>query len=122
MKLKKTLAFWKNFRMFRGRGCVEGEYNIKLTADSLPTVQPQRNVPLRLMDKFKVTLNDLERNDIIAKVEEPVEWVSNLVIVEKPNNSLRLCLDPPDLNEAIEREDFKPPSFASPTFPVMARQ
>ncbi|KAL9951280.1 hypothetical protein ACROYT_G043918 [Oculina patagonica] len=97
--------------VFEGLGCVEGEYNIKLKANSLPTIQPQRNVPLRLLDKLKVTLNDLERNDIIAKVEELVEWVRNLVIVEKPNNSLRLCLDPPDLNEAIEREDFKPPSF-----------
>ena len=63
------------------------------------------------MDKLKGTLNDLERKDIIAKVEEPVSWVSNLVIVEKANKTLRLCLDPPDLNEAIEKEDFKPPSF-----------
>ena len=97
--------------VFKGLGCVEGEYNIKLKANSRPSIQPQRNVPLRLLDKLKLTIENLESNDIIAKVEEPVEWVSNLVIVEKPNNSLRLCLDPPDLNEAIEREDFKPPSF-----------
>ena len=37
---------------------------------------------------------DLEKQDIIAKVEEPVAWVSNLVIVEKANKTLRLCLDP----------------------------
>ena len=82
-----------------------------MKANSHPAIQPQRNVPLRLMDKLKGTLNDLERKDIIAKVEEPVTWVSNLVIVEKANKTLRLCLDPPDLNEAIEKEDFKPPSF-----------
>ena len=76
-----------------------------------PTIQPQRNVPLRLRDKLKATLDDLERKDIITKVEEPVDWVSNLVIVEKPNNTLRLCLEPPYLNQAIERENFKPPSF-----------
>ena len=58
------------------------------------------------MDKLKGTLNDLERKDIIAKVEEPVTWVSNLVIVEKANKTLRLCLDPPDVNEAIEKEDI----------------
>ena len=66
---------------------------------------------MRLRDKLKQTLNDLQKQDTIAKVEEPVSWVSNLVIVEKANKTLRLCLDPPDLNEAIEREDFKPPSF-----------
>ena len=97
--------------VFKGLGCVEGEYTIKLKVNSHPTIQPQRNVSLRLMDKLKGTLNDLERKDIIAKVEEPVSWVSNLVIVEKANKTLRLCLDPPDLNEAIEKEDFKPPSF-----------
>ena len=97
--------------VFKGLGCVEGDYDIKLKANSHPTIQPQRNVPLRLIDKLKETLNDLEKKDIIAKVEEPVTWVSNLVIVEKANKTLRLCLDPPDLNEAIEKEDFKPPSF-----------
>ena len=97
--------------VFQGLGCVEGEYNIKLKASSHPTIQPQRNVPLRLMDKLQGTVNDLEKKDIIAKVEEPVSWVSNLVIVGKTNNTLKLCLDPPDLNEAIEREDFKPPRF-----------
>ena len=94
--------------VFEGLGCVEGEYNIKLKADSHPTIQPQRNVPLRLRDKLKATVDDLERKDIITKVEEPVDWVSNLVIVEKPNNTLRLCLDLPDLNQVIKREDFKP--------------
>ena len=44
-------------------------------------------------------------------MDEPVTWVSNLVIVEKANKNLRSCSDPPDLNEAIEKEDFKPPSL-----------
>ena len=66
---------------FEGLGCVEGKYTIKLKANSQPTIQPQRNVPLRLRDKLKATLDDLEKKDIITKVEEPVNWVSNLVIV-----------------------------------------
>ena len=104
-------AILNEFRdVFEGLGCVEGEYTSKLKVNSQPTIQPQRNVPLRLRDKLKATLNDLERRDIITKVEEPVDWVSNLVIVEKANNTLRLCLDPPDLIQAMEREDFKPPS------------
>ena len=65
--------------VFVGLGCVEGEYSIKLKANSHPTIQPQRNVPLRLRDELKETLYNLERNKIIAKVEEPVDWVSNLV-------------------------------------------
>lgn len=113
-EVQEKLTLLDEFQdFFKGLGCVEGEYNIKLTANSNPTIQPQRNVPLRLIDKLKGTLKELEQKDIIAKVEEPVTWFSNLVIVEKPNKTLRLCLDPPDLNEAIEKEDFKLPDRKS---------
>ena len=88
MKFKKKFTLLDEFQdVFKDLGCVEGEYNIKLKANSHPTIQQQRNVPLRLMDKLKGTLNDLEREDIIAKVEEPVTWVSNLVIVKSKQNS-----------------------------------
>lgn len=97
--------------VFESLGCVEGENIIKLKVNSQPTIQQQRNVPLRLRNKLKATLDDLERRDIITKVEELVDWVSNLVVVKKANNTLKLRLDPPDLSQAIEREDFKPPSF-----------
>ena len=30
------------------------------------------------------------------------DWVTSLVIVEKPNDQIRLCLDPSDLNKVIE--------------------
>jgi hypothetical protein len=36
---------------------------------------------------------------IVEKIEEPTEWVSSLVIVEKKNGKIRLCLDPKDLNK-----------------------
>ena len=97
--------------VFKGLGRVEGTYNIQLKKDSCPTIQPQRNVPLRLKDTLKATLSKLENQGVVVKVDEPVEWCSNLVIVEKKDGSLRLCLDPPDLNEAIVKEDYRPPSF-----------
>ena len=40
----------------------------------------------------------------MADVEIPTDWVNNLVIVEKKNNALRLCLDPKPLNAVIKRE------------------
>ena len=55
--------------------------------------------------------------DVLEPVTEPTEWVSSFVIVEKvidPSNahsphhsikkSIQLCIDPKDLNEALERE------------------
>ena len=52
----------------------------------------------------------MEAMNVITKVDEPTEWVSSLVIVEKKNGNLRICLDPRDLNKAIMREHYKLPS------------
>jgi len=49
------------------------------------------------------TLPDVNlKCDVLQKVDEPADWVHNLVIVEKKNESLRLCLDPQDLNKVIK--------------------
>ena len=42
--------------VFTGLGCVEGEYDINLKANSHPTIQPQRNAPLRLINSRKLSL------------------------------------------------------------------
>ena len=41
------------------------------------------------------------KSNVIAPVSEPTEWVSSMVVVEKKNNKIRICLDPRDLNRAI---------------------
>ena len=43
---------------------------------------------------------------LIQKVSEPTEKVNSLVVVEKPNKDVRLCLDPRDLNKSILREHY----------------
>lgn len=53
----------------------------------------------------------LENLKIIEKNEGQADWISNIVIVEKPNKSIRLCLDPRELNLAI-----KPLNYPIPTF------
>ena len=74
-----------------------------LKSDCCPVVRPPRRIPYAIRDKLKVTLDDLEQKGIIEKTEGPVDWASNLVIVEKPNGALRICLDPVDLNKSIKR-------------------
>ena len=43
---------------------------------------------------------------INVPVYEPTDWVNSLVVREKPNGSLRVCLDPRDLNKAIRMEPY----------------
>ena len=51
----------------------------------------------------------MEADSHIAKVTEPTEWVSSIVVVLK-NNKVRICLDPKDLNRAIRREHYPSPT------------
>ena len=48
----------------------------------------------------------MENVGIIEKFpfNEPADWVSSLVCVDKPDGSIRVCLDPRDFNRAIKRE------------------
>ena len=43
----------------------------------------------------------MEKMEIIKRVDEPTDWEKNTVIVEKPNDNLRICLDSKHLNKAI---------------------
>ena len=75
-----------------------------------PVVHPPRKVPFALCDKLKTELNRMISLGIILPVTEPTEWVNSVVIVEKPNSTLHLCLDPRNLNQAIKRQHNKLPT------------
>lgn len=60
--------------------------------------------------KLKNYLKEMVKNEIIAPVEYPTDWVNNIQLVEKPNGSLRICLDPKPLNACIKREHFLIPT------------
>lgn len=67
-------------------------------------MRPPRRVPNALMERLADKLEALVKHKVIAKVEHPKNFVSNLVIVEKKDGSLRICLDPKDLNKVLLRE------------------
>jgi len=86
-------------------GCFDNyTYHITLDPKVSPVVHAPRKVPIELKDKLQAELREMESQDIIAKVTQPTDWVNSLVIREKENGRLRLCLDPKDLNKAIKRE------------------
>ena len=65
-----------------------------------PVIHPPRKVPLTIFPKLKETLTKLIKANVISKIEEPTGWVNSLVIVEKKDKTLRLCLDPKELKPA----------------------
>ncbi|XP_030755156.1 uncharacterized protein K02A2.6-like [Sitophilus oryzae] len=85
--------------------------SIKLKKCCQPVAHPARRVPLAIKEELRKTLNELEQKGIISKTDSPGDWVSNLVIIEKSNGSLRLCLNPQDLNKAIQRNFYTIPTI-----------
>ena len=97
--------------VFEGIGCLEGEHNISVDPTVKPVVHAARKVPLSIMAGVQSELMSMESDGIIAKVDVPTPWVNSMVIVEKANGALRICLDPKDLNRAILREHHKIPTI-----------
>ena len=82
--------------VFEGLGCMPQEYRIEIQPDAVPVVHPPCRVSFSLHGKLKETLDRMEKNGVIARVDRPTDWVNSLVIAEKKDGNLRLCLNPRD--------------------------
>ena len=104
--LTKEAVIDEYSEVFNGFGNLDGEVSIQLKENAIPKIHAPRRVPYALKDRVKEELDKMEKLGVIEKVTEPTDWVNSLVIAEKPNGKLRLCLDPKDLNEAIKRPHY----------------
>ena len=95
--------------VFQGLGCMEGALHLEVDESALPSIMPPRCVPLALKKRLKEELACLEKASVIKKEEEPTDWVSSLVVTEKPNGKLRVCIDPQHLNKALKRSHYPLP-------------
>ena len=75
--------------------------DIVLSEDNEPVQKPACRVPVAMKEKFKKELHSMVKAGIISKLDRntPTPWLNSYVIVKKPNGSLRICLDPTDLNK-----------------------
>ena len=90
--------------VFKGVGTLPGgPYHIKLKDSYKPVQHPPRSVPLGMQSAYKAKLERIVKEGIIREVHEHTEWINSIVQVMKEDGSLRLCLDPKDLNKAIKR-------------------
>ena len=108
--------------IFTGIGKFPGlPYKFQLKPNAKPTRHAPRKVPIHLQNAFHEEIRNLEALGILEETKDVTEWVNSFVIVEKKlpinsnnshspghsmNKKLRICLDPRDLNEALEREPY----------------
>ena len=91
--------------MFDGLGKLPGQYHIKLKTDVRPVQHAPRKVPVHLKPQLQEHLQQLEQKGVIARVTEPSEWISSIMVGQKLNK-LIVCLDPKDLHQALERARY----------------
>lgn len=92
--------------VFNGDGRLEGEYRLEIDESVKPVQLPKRRVPVAMMKPLKAELQDLQRRGIITPVESSTDWINGMVVVQKQNGQLRVCIDPRPLNKALKRSHF----------------
>ena len=96
--------------LFQGLGQCPRIHTMQTIPEVQPVVHAPRRVPFALRDRLKSELDKEESLGVIVKVDEPTDWVNYITIVEKRNGSLRICLDPRDINKALKREHYSCPT------------
>ena len=84
-------------------GNLPGKATLRLKDDAVPFIDPPRKYAIHLKARLKEELDSMESLGIITKVTGHSDWCSSLVTSIKKDGSLRVCLDPRKLNEALKR-------------------
>ena len=118
---------------FEGIGHFPGDlYKFHLKPEHKPARHAPRKVPIHLETAFKEEIESLVKQGILEEVKEHTDWVNSLCNCRKdtgnhhsPNHTvkkkLRICLDPRDLNEALEREPYHTRSAEEITAKFLSR-
>ena len=91
--------------VFSGLGCMDGEYEIKMTPSHEPYNHTiPRRVPIPLLPKVMDEFDGIETMRVIEKVDAPTECCSPIVVVLKPSGDFI------QLNKAVLRKDHPMPT------------
>ena len=90
--------------VFKGVGKLNTkQVSLHINHDVKPVAQPLRRTPFNLRERVEKKIQELLEDDIIEPVDGPTPWVNPVVVVEKKNGDVRMCIDMRRANEAIVR-------------------
>ena len=92
--------------LFQGLGEIPGEYDSKLIENPNPfALTTPRTVPVPLLSKTKLEIERMLELGvtIIKKIDKPTDWCAPMVVVPKPSEEVRICVDLTTLNANIKR-------------------
>ena len=76
-----------------------------------PVIQPNRKYAMHRREAMRAEIDRLVALQVIVPETDPTEWVSSVTFVDKKDGTLRMCLDPKDLNKALKRPIHKTPTL-----------
>ncbi|RLU19993.1 hypothetical protein DMN91_008552 [Ooceraea biroi] len=106
-RLEAERIIAKHKSIFEGYGLIPGEVELEVDPNIPPVIQRARRIPICVRKDLENELEVLEKENIIVRESEPTDWVHNILLVKKKNNSLRICVDPVPLNTALKRPHFQ---------------
>ena len=96
--------------VFKDEGKLEGQLHLELDESVQPVQLSLRRVPLAIKDKLQAELERLSNMEIITKVDDPINWISSLVVTTKRNGKDPVYVDPKPLNNALKRNHYPLPT------------
>ena len=90
-------------------GEFSGGQHLTVDPEVCPKIMACRRIPIAIRPQLKGELDQLTAMDVIAPVDEPTTWVSQVVVVKKRSGALRVCTDTQELNKALQREHYTLP-------------
>ena len=81
-------------------------YKMKLDANVTPVIRPLHRIPLAMEESVKRELDRMVKIGAIIPVFKPTGWVSQMVATKKTDGSVRICIDPRDLNKALKQPHY----------------
>ena len=109
--IQESSPMKKYSKLFTGLGKLPGCYTIKLLDGAKPhSINVPRRVAVPLMGQVKNELERMTKLGVIARMDEPTEWCSGMVVVPKSNGQVRICVDLTKLNKSVCRERYPLPA------------
>ncbi|XP_074658626.1 uncharacterized protein LOC141911536 [Tubulanus polymorphus] len=72
--------------------------------NAVPTKQRFRRLPLATQEEVNKLVDDMLKARVIEESDSP--WCSSIVVVRKPDNTIRLCLDYRDVNAVTKADSY----------------
>ena len=90
-------------------GALPGKVHLQVDDAANPSIMPARRIPIAVSPHLKDELDQVTNLGVITKVNKPTPWASQLVTARKKYGSIRVCINPRELNRALLREHYTLP-------------